>query len=182
MLAATVFFAAIGVFFVADLIYALDHYFVHHDAVRYRATHGRHHRRYNRPREGPHLDRHELSTYTSAAIMSLMGTSVLSLITGNIGFVLGALLKYGHTLLFHLYQHRWWGSVPLRRQRLDPPDPTWGLADARYHAFHHSHPGERPFTYAETWAGFDRLLELAHPYLYPLTADAQRARRPKPIS
>lgn len=45
-------FAIVGFFVVADLVYALDHYFVHHDPARYRATHSRHHRRYNGRKDG----------------------------------------------------------------------------------------------------------------------------------
>jgi len=163
--------AAAASFLVMDLVYALDHYFVHHDKKRYAETHARHHRRYNGKRSGPQLDGYELSTYTSAAIMSLMPTGVLMLLTGNPGFVIGAVLKYAHTLLFHLYQHRWWGETALRKQQLGRPVRTWGIASARYHAFHHSDPDDRLFTYAETWAGFDRLLEWAHPWLVRYTAD-----------
>lgn len=169
-------FAIVGVFVVADLVYALDHYFVHHDPARYRATHSRHHRRYNGQKDGPQLDRYELSTYGTAAVMSMAGMSVLSLFTGNPGFLLGAVLKFVHTLLFHLYQHRWWSAVPLRKQGLAPPRRTWGLASAEYHAFHHSDPDDAIFTFAESWAGYDRILEILHPRLFPLTA-AGRARR-----
>lgn len=45
------------------------------------------------------------------------------------------------------------------------------MASARYHAFHHSHPDDRIFTYAESWAGFDRILELLHPWLVRFTVD-----------
>lgn len=164
-------------FFVADLIYAVDHYMVHHDAQRYRQTHGRHHRRYNGKKDAPQLDAYELTTYCSAALMSLAITSVASLMTGNPGFFLGAVLKFAHTLLFHVYQHGWWSEVPIRQQRLGPPRRTWGLASAKYHAFHHSHPEDAVFTYAESWAGFDRLLELAHPWLVKLTADGRSPSR-----
>jgi hypothetical protein len=107
-------------------------------------------------------------------MMSLALTSVVSLMTGNVGFFVGAALKFAHTLLFHLYQHGWWGTVPLRRQCLGPPRRTWGLATARYHAYHHSHPDDPIFTYAETWAGFDRILEHLHPWLVRFTADRRR--------
>ena len=167
---------AAGLFaFVADFVYAVDHYLVHHDRTRYRITHGRHHRRYNGKKDAPQLDAHELSTYGSAALMSMAITSVVSLATGNVGFFLGAVLKLAHTLLFHVYQHRWWSSVPLRQQALGRPRRGWGIASARYHAFHHSHPDDEIFTYAESWAGFDRLLELLHPWLVRFTAD-RRAR------
>ncbi len=166
-----------GFFFVADLVYALDHYFVHHDRERYRATHSRHHRRYNGVKDAPQLDNYELSTYGSAAVVSIAGMSVLSLFTGNPGFFLGAVLKFAHTLLFHLYQHRWWGGVPLRKQGLGAPRRTWGLASARYHAFHHSHPDDAIFTYSESWAGFDRILEALHPWLVQFTADGRARRR-----
>ena len=168
---------AAGVFFfVADLVYAIDHYFVHHDRARYRVTHGRHHRRYNGKKsdDDAQLDAYELSTYGSAALMSVAITSLVSLATGNVGFIAGALLKFAHTLLFHLYQHGWWAAVPLRKQALGPPRRSWGIASARYHAFHHSDPDDAIFTYAETWAGFDRILELLHPRLVRLTADARR--------
>lgn len=172
--------AIVGFFFVADLVYALDHYFVHHDRERYRATHSRHHRRYNGVKDSSQLDAYELSTYGTAATMAIAGTSVLSLFTGNIGFFLGALLKFAHTLLFHLYQHGWWSSVPLRKQNLGVPKHTWGLASARYHAFHHSHPDDAIFTYAESWAGYDRILEILHPWLYGFTADGRTQRMATP--
>ncbi len=169
--------AVLAVFVVSDLVYALDHYLVHHDRERYRQTHSRHHRRYNGEKRGPQLDDYELSTYGSAAVLTMAGLSILSLFTGNVGFFLGAVLKLAHSLLFHLYQHRWWGDVPLRKQRLGRPRATFGFASARYHAFHHSDPDdERLFTYAESWAGWDRLLEWAHPVLVRFTADARRAR------
>jgi sterol desaturase/sphingolipid hydroxylase (fatty acid hydroxylase superfamily) len=165
---------ALAIFVVADLVYAVDHYLVHHDAGRYRTTHGRHHRRYNARRAGEaHLDGYELSTYSTASFMMLCGGSVLGLFTGNPGFVLGAVVKYLHSLGFHLYQHRWWSDISVRQQGLGPPRRRWGLASARYHAFHHSHPNDPLFTYAETWAGWDRLLELAHPHLVRFTADAR---------
>lgn len=165
--------AAFAFFFVADLIYALDHYLVHHDRERYKVTHGRHHRRYNGKKDAPQLDAYELSTYTNAAVVSWLLMSVLSLFTGNWGFLLGAVLKYAHTLLFHLYQHGWWGAVPLRKQKLGAPKRTWLLASAKYHAFHHSHPDDAVFTYSESWAGFDRILEWAHPWLVKLTKDGR---------
>jgi hypothetical protein len=53
----------------------------------------------------------------------------------------------------------------------------WGLARARYHAYHHARPDDGAvFTYAESWQGFDRLLERMHPWLVRFTADG--ARRP----
>jgi hypothetical protein len=158
-------------FLVADLVYAIDHYFVHHDRNRYRVTHGRHHRRYNSKKDAVHLDSYEMSTYGSAAIMTVAITSVISLMTGNWGFLAGAVLKYVHTLVLHLYQHGWWGPVPVRQQKLGVPRRTWGFAMARYHAFHHSHPDDAVFTYAESWAGFDRILEILHPWLVRYTAD-----------
>lgn len=163
--------AVVGVFIVSDLVYTLDHYLVHHDAARYRRTHARHHSRYNGPKRGAQLDGYEVSTYGSAALMSAMGTSVLTLLTGNPGFLLGAVLKFVHSLLFHLYQHKWWSQLSLRKQALGRPSGGWGLASARYHAYHHSNPDDLPFTYAESWRGFDRLLEWAHPWLVRFTAD-----------
>lgn len=171
MSALTTALASAAFFFAADLVYAVDHYLVHHDRERYRVTHGRHHRRYNGRKDAPQLDAYELSTYGSAAIMTLAITSVLSLGTGNPGFLLGAALKFVHTLLFHLYQHRWWREIPLRQQHLGAPRRTWWIASAKYHAFHHSHPDDAVFTYAESWAGFDRLLELLHPWLVRFTVD-----------
>jgi sterol desaturase/sphingolipid hydroxylase (fatty acid hydroxylase superfamily) len=165
--------AVLAFFFFADLAYTLDHYLVHHDAARYRATHGRHHRRYNGAKNASQLNAYELSTYTSAAAVSVVAMSALSLLTGNPGFVLGAVLKYVHSLLLHLYQHRWWGPVPLRRQRLPAPRRHWGLVSARRHAFHHSDPDDPIFTYAETWAGFDRILERLHPWLSRLTKNGK---------
>ncbi len=166
---------ACGAFFViADFVYAVDHYFVHHDRQRYRVTHGRHHRRYNGKKDAAHLDGYEMSTYGSAALMTMGLTSVASLMTGNPGFFIGAVLKFVHTLVFHLYQHGWWSKVPVRQQKLEPPRRTWGLASARYHAFHHSHPDDGVFTYAESWAGFDRVLEILHPWLVRFTADGAR--------
>lgn len=166
-----------GVFLVSDLVYVLDHYFVHHDRERYARTHARHHRRYNGPKDGPQLDAGELSTYNTAGAASCLAASVLSLYTGNLGFALGALLKWAHSLLFHVYQHGWWGPVPVGNQAIPRPRAHWGLASARYHAFHHTQPNDGRFTYAETWAGFDRLLELAHPWLVRLTVDGGRVKR-----
>jgi hypothetical protein len=171
--------AVASVFFVADFVYALDHYLVHHDRARYRVTHRIHHVRYGGRKHEPHLDRSELSTYGSAAFMSLMATSVLSLFSGNPGFVAGSVLKFAHTLLFHLYQHRWWGPVHLRAQRLGKPLRSWGLASARYHAWHHSNPDDPPFTYAESWAGFDRILEWLHPWLVRHTTDGHSKIDPR---
>jgi len=164
---------ALVFFFVADLVYVIDHYFVHHDRARYKVTHGRHHRRYNGKKDGPQLDEYEFSTYSSAALVSILGMSVISLLTGNIGFFAGAVLKYIHSLVFHCYQHGWWGDVPLRKQNLEAPKRTWGVASARYHAFHHSHPDEPVFTYAESWAGFDRILEALHPRIVRYTVDRE---------
>ncbi|MDB4946771.1 MAG: hypothetical protein JWP97_6305 [Labilithrix sp.] len=176
---ATTLLACAAFFFAADLVYAVDHYLVHHDRARYRVTHGRHHRRYNGKKDAAQLDAYELSTYGSAALMTIAITSVLSLFTGNPGFLLGAVLKFAHTLLFHLYQHGWWSEVPLRHLDLGAPRRTWLLASARYHAFHHSNPEDEVFTYAESWAGFDRILELLHPYIVRFTVDgaAQHRRR-----
>lgn len=170
--------AVLGVFFVADLVYVLDHYFVHHDRDRYRQTHARHHRRYNGVKDAPQLDDYELSTYNSAGFGLLIAMSVLSLFTGNVGFVLGAALKWVHSLVFHLYQHGWWSESEAIRNNPPPTPPaTWGLASARYHSFHHSNPDHRErFTFAESWAGFDRLLEMAHPWLVRFTVDARNGR------
>jgi len=159
---------------IADAVYTVDHYFIHHDRERYRRMHSRHHRRYNGPKHAPQLDGYELAGYSSAALLSFLGVSVVSLVTGNWGFVLGAVLKYAHSLLFHLYQHRWWGDEPLRRQSLGAPARGWGIASARYHAFHHSHPDDALFTYAESWRGFDRILERLHPVLIRFTVDGKR--------
>ena len=101
----------------------------------------------------------------------------VALFSGNVGFVLGAVLKYAHSLLFHLYQHRWWGEVPVRKVFPEPPRPTWGFASAHYHAWHHAHPESPIFTYAEHWAGFDRSLERLDPWLERLSSDAREARR-----
>lgn len=171
--------AAAFFFFAADLVYTLDHYLVHHDRDRYRRGHGRHHARYVGVKSGPQLDGYELSTYSSAAALSIAAMLTVSLLGGNWGFAVGAVLKYAHSLLFHLYQHRWWSAdVGLKEQALRAPRRTWGLASARYHAHHHAHPGDAIFTYAETWAGFDRVLEWAHPWLVKLTVDGRaRARR-----
>lgn len=163
--------ATVAFFFVADVVYAIDHYLVHHDRARYKVTHGNHHRRYNGRKDAPQLDRYEFSTYTSAAVVSMLGMSVLSLLSGNPGFFLGAALKYVHSLVFHCYQHGWWGEVPLRKQALPAATRSWGMASARYHAYHHSHPDDRVFTYAESWAGFDRILERLHPWLVRFTVD-----------
>jgi sterol desaturase/sphingolipid hydroxylase (fatty acid hydroxylase superfamily) len=163
--------ACVVFFVIADLVYTIDHYFVHHDRARYRVTHGRHHRRYNGKKDAVQLDAYEMSTYGSAAIMTVAITSVVSLLTGNPGFVIGAILKFVHTLLLHLYQHGWWGEVPLRQQRLGAPRRTWLLASAKYHAYHHSHPDDGTFTYAESWGGFDRILEILHPWLVRYTVD-----------
>ena len=55
--------AAVAVFFfAADLVYTLDHYFVHHDRERYRLGHARHHRRYNGKKDAPQLDAYEITT------------------------------------------------------------------------------------------------------------------------
>ena len=171
-----------AVFFVADLIYILDHYLVHHDRDRYRATHARHHRRYNGPKDSPQLDAFELETYNSAGFGLLLAMSVLSLFTGNAGFVIGAALKWVHSLIFHCYQHGWWNKVPIRRSNPQRPPATWGLATARYHAWHHSNPDDVRFTFAESWAGFDRILEKLHPWLIRLTVDARKGRlRPQAL-
>ncbi len=158
-------------FFAADLVYTLDHYLVHHDRERYRRGHARHHRRYNGKKDAPQLDDYELATYGSAALVSFVGMASLSLLTGNWAFALAAVLKFSHSLVFHCYQHHWWGETPLRKQNLPPPKRGWGLASARYHAWHHSHPNDEVFTYSETWQGFDRILEWAHPWLVRFTKD-----------
>jgi hypothetical protein len=165
------------VFLVSDIVYVLDHYFVHHDRERYARTHARHHRRYNGPKDAPHLDPGERATYNTAGAASCVGASVLTLYTGNPGFLVGALLKWAHSLLFHLYQHRWWGEVPVGNQGIARPRAWWGMASWRYHAYHHTQPNDGRFTYAESWAGFDRLLELAHPWLVRFTADHRRAAK-----
>lgn len=157
--------------FIADFVYVVDHYLVHHDRARYKVTHGKHHRRYNGKKDGPQLNEYELSTYSSAALASIMGMSVLSLLSGNWGFLAGAVIKYIHSLVFHCYQHKWWGEVALRKQALGAPDRSWGISSARYHAFHHSHPDDGVFTYSESWSGFDRILEVLHPWLVRFTVD-----------
>ena len=169
--------AVLFIFIVSDVAYTLDHYFVHHDRKRYVTTHGRHHRRYNGLRAGAHLDAYELGTYNSAGIMSCLGTSVLTLYTGNPGFLLGAVLKWAHSLLFHLYQHRWWGDVPVGKLGIPRPGRRWGLATPRYHAFHHSNPDDDRFTYSESWTGLDRILERLHPWLYKYTVDGRAEAR-----
>src|SRR5262245_345785 len=169
--------AAFSVFVVSDFVYTLDHYFVHHDKARYVKTHGRHHVRYGGAQNAQHLDSYEVSTYGTAALMSLMPTSLLSLFTGNPGFALGAALKFLHSLLFHLYQHKWWGPMNVRKLGLGRPRRGWGIASAHYHAYHHSNPDDRPFTYAESWKGWDRLLEWAHPWLVRRTVDGARPAR-----
>ncbi len=168
--------AVFAFFVIADAVYTVDHYLIHHDRARYRRMHSRHHRRYNGPKDAPQLDGYEFVGYSSAALLSFLLASVLSLVSGNWGFALGAVLKYAHSLLFHLYQHRWWGDEPLRKQALGTPSRSWGLASARYHAFHHSHPDDALFTYAESWRGFDRILERLHPVLVRFTADGRAAR------
>ncbi|MCC6623436.1 MAG: sterol desaturase family protein [Deltaproteobacteria bacterium] len=165
--------AALLVFFLADLVYTVDHYLVHRDRRRYKVTHSRHHRRYNRAKDAPQLDAYELSTYTTAGVMLMLGASLVTLFTGNLGFFLGAVFKYAHSLLFHLYQHAWWGPVHVRKLMTAPPRRTWGIASARYHAWHHAHPDDGPFTYSETWAGFDRILELLDPWLSRHTVDGR---------
>src|SRR5207237_628606 len=89
--------AIAAVFLVADLIYVVDHYLVHHDKERYALTHIRHHRRYGGSRDASHLDSYELSTYSSAGLVSFLVTSVVSLLTGNVGFIIGAVLKFAHS-------------------------------------------------------------------------------------
>jgi hypothetical protein len=170
--------AIAAVFFVSDFVYALDHYLVHYDRERYKTTHIIHHVRYGGVRKGPHLDHSELSTYGTAAFMSLMPTSVLTLLTGNPGFFIGALLKFLHTLIYHHYQHGWWSEVNVKAQKQGKPKPTWGLAHAKYHAWHHSNPDDLPLTVSESWAGFDRILELLHPWLYRyVTVDGRKEMR-----
>jgi hypothetical protein len=108
-----------------------------------------------------------------------MGMLTVSLLTGNWGFAIGAILKYVHSLVFHCYQHKWWSpSTTLKKQNLAAPRRTWGLATAHYHAHHHGHPNDPIFTYSESWAGFDRILEWAHPWLVKYTVDG-RARAAK---
>ena len=165
--------AAICFFFCADFVYTLDHYLVHHDRERYRTGHARHHRRYSVVKNAPQLDDYELSTYGSAGLLSFVGMATLSLLTGNWGFALGAALKFVHSLVFHCYQHHWWGEVQIRKQGLPIPTRGWGLATARYHAHHHAHPEHEVFTFSESWQGFDRILEWAHPVLVRYTTDHQ---------
>jgi hypothetical protein len=173
--------AVAGVFFVCDLVYTLDHYFVHHDKARYAKTHARHHVRYGGAKSGLHLDAYELSTYGTAALMSIAPTSLLTLFTGNPGFLLGAALKFLHSLLFHLYQHGWWGPIHIRKLGIERPRWGIGIASARYHAFHHANPDDERFTYCESWKGFDRLLEWAHPWLVKYTVDGKnRIRKAAP--
>lgn len=164
-------------FFAADLVYTLDHYFVHHDRERYRAGHSRHHRRYNVAKDAPQLDDYELSTYGSAALLAFVAMSTLSLLTGNWGFALGAVLKFVHSLLFHCWQHGWWSAVPIRKQGLPAPRRGWGLATASYHEHHNAYPEHEVFAYAESWQGFDRILEWAHPWLVRFTRDGAPMRR-----
>jgi anti-anti-sigma regulatory factor len=64
-------------------------------------------------------------------------------------------------------------ALVFRKQKLGAPKRTWLLASAKYHAFHHSHPDDAVFTYSESWAGFDRILEWAHPWLVKLTKDGR---------
>ena len=164
--------AAAAFFFAADFVYTLDHYLVHHDRERYRHGHGRHHARYVGEKNAPQLDAYELSTYSSAAALSIAGMLTVSLLTGNWGFAIGAILKYAHSLVFHVYQHKWWSpDVTLKKQNLAPPVRHWGLSSARYHAHHHAHPNDSVFTFSETWAGFDRILEWAHPWPVKYTVD-----------
>jgi sterol desaturase/sphingolipid hydroxylase (fatty acid hydroxylase superfamily) len=166
--------AVFTVFFFADLVYALDHYLVHRDRARYRRMHGRHHKRYNGRKDAPQLDAYELTTYSSAAFMLTLGMSLFTLFTGNVGFLLGALLKWIHSFTFHCYQHGWWSTERTVRQlELGRPKRTWGLATAKYHAWHHSNPDDSPFTYAESWAGFDRILERVDPWLEMRTVNAR---------
>jgi len=169
--------AVVAVFLVSDTVYTVDHYFVHHDRARYRATHSRHHRRYVGARDDSHLDAYEVKTYSSAFVVSVLLSSLFFLFSGNVGFLIGPFLKYAHSLLFHVYQHGWWNGTPVRKQELGTPRRTWGIAHARYHAFHHSDPNDPIFTYAESWAGLDRLLELAHPFLYRFTVDGAAERK-----
>jgi hypothetical protein len=164
-------------FFCADLVYTLDHYFVHHDHARYKGGHSRHHRRYNSARTERHLDNYEFTTYSSAALVSIAGMAAIALITSVWAFLLAAILKYVHSLVFHCYQHNWWSRIPVRRQGMLPPTRGWGIATARYHAHHHAHPDDAVFTYSESWQGFDRILEWAHPWLVRFTRDgAPRSR------
>ncbi|AKV02786.1 hypothetical protein AKJ09_09449 [Labilithrix luteola] len=163
--------AAAAFFVGADLVYTVDHYLVHHDHDRYKRTHSRHHRRYVGSKDAVQLDGYELWTYGRAALISTLAMVPLSLLTGNPGFVIGGVLKFVHSLLFHLYQHGWWSSVPLRKQGLPPPKPGWGFASAHYHAHHHAYPDDAVFTYAESWQGFDRILEWAHPRIVRYTKD-----------
>ncbi len=168
--------AVAAFFFAADLVYVVDHYWVHHDRERYARRHARHHDRYAAARRGAaQLDATELWTYTSAALISIVIASGLTLVTGNVGFALGAVLKYVHSLLFHLYQHAWWSEVPIDGRSIPAPRRGFGLATARYHAFHHAHPRDAVFAYAESWQGFDRILERLHPWLFSLTPDGRRA-------
>ncbi len=169
---------ALGVFLAADLIYTVRHYLVHHDSDAYVRTHEEHHERYLGARDGLVLDAKEFWVYTRSGLIMAVAGLGLSLLTKEPGFAIGAAVKWAHNYLFHLYQHRWWGTDTGESFERRPVRAGWGMASARYHAFHHHAARSRPFTYAETWAGFDRLLELAHPWLLRWTADARRSRRP----
>jgi hypothetical protein len=170
--------AAALFFFAADLVYTLDHYFVHHDRERYRKGHGRHHARYIGEKDAPQLDEYEFSTYSSAAMLSTAGMMTISLLTGNWGFAIGAILKYAHSLIFHCYQHKWWSpDITLKKQGLSAPTRHWGLSSAHYHAHHHAHPNDPIFTYSESWSGFDRILEKVHPWLVNYTVDGKAKQK-----
>ncbi|HEY8078340.1 MAG TPA: hypothetical protein VIF62_29630 [Labilithrix sp.] len=163
-------------FFFADLVYTLDHYFVHHDRERYRRGHSRHHRRYNGVKDDVQLDHYEITTYSSASLVSIAGMAAIALLFGAWGLLVGAVLKWIHSLVFHCYQHKWWGEVPIRQQGKTTPKRGWGVASAHYHSYHHAFPDDGVFTYAESWKGFDRILEWAHPWLVRFTKDGA----PKP--
>ncbi len=145
--------AVAGFFVVADLVYTLDHYFLHHDRARYERGHRRHHERYLAAKNAPQLDRYELATYTRAGVIAIAGMALLSWLVGNWGFMIGAVLKYVHSLVFRCYQHGWRSVEPVRQQGVPRPASGWGLASARYHAHHHANPDDLVFTYAESWQG-----------------------------
>ena len=167
--------AVLAVFFIADLIYTVRHYWVHHDARAYVREHKWHHGRYRGKQTGAVLDWSEFAVYTRSGVaMALLG-GFLTWLSGEPGFLIGAVLKWIHNYVFHLYQHAWWGREPDEWRRA-PPRAGWGLASARYHAYHHRAARRRPFTYAESWAGFDRILERLHPLIVRFTPDARRSR------
>ena len=169
------FVAAAGIFLLADFIYAMDHYFVHRNAMRYLAQHRPHHDFYADGRATPLFMPGEFARYTATGLATILVGALLWWQTGVIGFVIGGVLKFAHNYLFHMYQHHW--AYKEHDKNDAPMRAGWGIASARYHQFHHDHPNRRPFTYAETWAGWDRILEMADPVLSRVSANHRRARR-----